>query len=142
MVISEATSATGNHHPLLVVLGDFPDHFLSIRIANHGSDWDVDVFVFAVSSMLPVSSAWETMTGQNVLAVLEMQQGPHLCISTQNHVSATAAVSSIRSPFRGGAVTVHVCTSLASFTRATTELHIINKILARHDRSMGLTLSV
>jgi hypothetical protein len=97
------------------VFGDFAFLLTGFGILGNGSQGDLQDDVFAIGPMPVVSAPTTAHDRLDVLAVLEVKEGPTLVIPFENDVPATAAIASVWTSFGNSAGTVEVGTARPSF---------------------------
>jgi hypothetical protein len=83
-----------------------------------------------------VSVVSATPTAHNrldVLAVLEVKEGPTLVIAFENDVTSTATIASVRTSFGNSTGAVEVGTACPSFARGAVDLDVVNKVGICHE---------
>jgi hypothetical protein len=78
--VSAATTTTGQEDFALTCFGELAEYFKSFGIFDDGPERNLQDDVFTAATYALVAAAVDTRFGLDVLAVLKVNQGPHLGI--------------------------------------------------------------
>ena len=96
---SEAAVAAAQELYLLAVVCHLAEEFAGFGIENNSSAGHVDNHVLSVLAKRAATGTALAVAGKNVAAVSERQQGPHVAVATEYYMTATAAVTPVRTSF-------------------------------------------
>ena len=83
--------------------------------------------------MLQLSAAGATMLCHDVLAVFEVDECPELRVCSEDDVTASSAVASVRTSLRDVLLSSHVSRSCATIARAAIYLYVVYEITICHN---------
>src|SRR5690349_3918836 len=126
--ISFSAPAAAGENVFLAFVVYFAKNFSCFCIFCNGTEGYINDFVFSISAGHVGFAAAFAVCCSNVLAIFQMKQRPHLAIASQNNVTSTAAIASIRSTLLNKLFAMKMKTTRTSMTRARIELYIINEI--------------
>ena len=83
----------------LAVIGDFAEELPRLGIKYHRSGRYLDDDILAVLAETAAARAALAVAGEDMAAVFERKQRPHIFVSAENHVASAASVPSVGSTF-------------------------------------------
>ena len=83
--------------------------------------------------MLELTASCTSMLSHDVLAVLEVDEGPELRVCPEDDVSSPSAVASVRTSLRNILLTPHVGGTCATVTGTAIYLYIVYEIAVCHN---------
>src|SRR5690606_15530603 len=90
------SSTTRNQDKLLSMLSNFCYDFTRFKILCNRTKWYFQNFVFPLTTRFTRTTSTLTRLSNNVLAILEVKQRPHMATSTNDNVTTTATITTIR----------------------------------------------
>jgi hypothetical protein len=132
VVVAQAAATAGGHDDFLAVFRDFTLDLTGFRVADHGAQRDIEVFVLAVCPVHQLAAAAFTGFCDDVLAVLQVEQGPHVVRSADDDVAAAPPVPAVGAALCGHLRTVKVGGTWAAFARPATDFDVVYEVLAGH----------
>jgi hypothetical protein len=99
MGIAQATPPALGQNLHFPVFGNFGHHFAGFGIPGQGPDGHLQDHIIAFGAGGVARSAVFSRFGNYVLHELQVEQGPQLLVSFQNHMAAPAAIAAIRPAF-------------------------------------------
>lgn len=95
MPVAQASLSATQQIYLLPVFGDLAKELAGIGIKDGSADGHLYHAVLPVAAMASSGSSALPVGGEDVPLVTQGQEGPHMAVSTQDHVAATAAVTTV-----------------------------------------------
>jgi hypothetical protein len=128
MPIAQSASAAFEQHNPFVMRFDLAYELPCLTVIHHGTAGHFDDFVLSVFSERPTLSAFAAIGSHDVFLIFEMQQRPEIPVSMQNHGTALAAVTAIRTTFRQVFRAMEMHATGSALSRAAVYLYVINEI--------------
>ena len=108
VVVSETSAAALHEDPLLMRLHELEKDLAGLSVLCNSSERHVQIYVRAILAVLQLAAAGSAVLGHDVLAVFQMDECPELRIGPEDDMSASSAVSTVRSTLRNILLPPHV----------------------------------
>jgi len=132
MAVAEAPFSTPQQVDFLAVFGDLAEEFARIGVENGSAYGYVDNLILAILAVASAGASRFAVGGEDVAAIAEWKECPHVGIAPEDDVPAAAAVAPVGATFGYILGAVEVAASGASLAGAAKDLHIIYKIRIGH----------
>ena len=126
--IALAASSAFEQHDFLSVLGDLTYLCMVFGVKGHGAQWDIDVDIIASGTGELVFATRNPVASEDMLRVTQVEQGPQLCIATQDDITAATAVAAVGTAFWDVFLPTEVQRTCTAFARAAEYLYVIYKV--------------
>ena len=93
--IAQATAPPAKEDLLLVVLGDLEEEVAGFRVFGDGAEGYIQYDVFAIGARAVALAPVAPFFGDDMFAVFERQEGPHMLVTLKKDMAATATVAAV-----------------------------------------------
>src|SRR5210317_761532 len=99
MPVSTTTHSSFSKNYFLAIICDLKKHLLCFTILDDCPERYLDIDIFTVFSSTSVFTSGTSVFSLKMFFELKMEQGPHILVATQDHMSSTTSISSVRTSF-------------------------------------------
>src|SRR6188768_3329776 len=131
-MISLSSSSTLCKYCFLSVFRNFKKKISRFEIFCNRADGNFKDFIIAVSTGLARTVSFAAFFRNDMLAVLQVKQGPQLLVTADNDMSSPATIASIGSALGCALVAVKMYGACTPCAAAAHDLYIVNKITFTH----------
>ncbi len=135
MPVSKTSASTFQKDFLLAIFSDVHQVFTCLCVINNSSTRHLDDLVITVGTKTSTMASAHTVTSEDMTIVFEVKQSPIILARTDDDVSATSAVATIRSTLRSELFTMKVSRTAAASTASDMNLYVIYEIAICHSVS-------
>ena len=128
MPVAQAASASTKELHFLPVVGYLAKVFAGIGIEHDCAAWHFDGLVFTVFAEAPAGRAALPVSGKDVAAVSQWEEGPHVFITTKDDVPSTPSVTSVGTSLGYIFCTVEMERACTAFARAAKDFNIVYEV--------------
>ncbi len=126
--VAQAAAAAAQQLHELAVVGHLREVLAVFCVVHHRAAGHVDDHILAVLAEAAAGAAALAVAGEDVAAVFQGQQRPHVAVAAQDYVAAAAAVAAVGAAFGHILGAVEVARAGAALTRAAQYLDVVYEV--------------
>ena len=132
VVVAQAAAPAGRQNQALPIFGDFELLLPGFGVAGHGAQRHLNHDILALGASAQVFAAVFAGLSNQVLLVLQVEQGPELGAAFQNNVAAAPAVAAVGAAVGQALSPEEMVRARPSPTRAAVDLNVVDEVIGSH----------
>ena len=128
MPVTKTAATAAQKLDFLAVVGYFAEIFTGFGVKDNGAAGHFYNHIVTVFTERPATGAAATVSGENVAAIAQGEQSPHIAVAFENDMSAAAAITTVGATFGNVFGTIEMTRTGATFARSAKDFNVVNKI--------------